>query len=97
MSNTTSPLEQQREKELWKKAKRRVGFRRHLIIYLLVNTFLWCVWFFTGREHSEGFPWPVFPMLGWGIGLAFDFFGAYINNGSDAIEREYEKLKSRGQ
>jgi hypothetical protein len=27
---------------------------------------LWVIWLITGA----GYPWPVWPMLGWGIGVA---------------------------
>jgi hypothetical protein len=89
--------EQMTEKErlLWQQAKKRVDFRRHLATYIIVNGFLWALWFFTGRKHAGGnFPWPIWPTLGWGIGLAFNFYSAYFNNIS-AVEREYEKLKNK--
>ena len=34
--------------------------------YLAVMALLWLVWLLTGH----GYPWPVWPMLGWGIGVA---------------------------
>ena len=34
--------------------------------YLAVMALLWLVWLVTGA----GYPWPVWPMLGWGIGVA---------------------------
>ena len=34
--------------------------------YLAVIALLWLIWLVTGA----GYPWPVWPMLGWGIGLA---------------------------
>jgi hypothetical protein len=33
--------------------------------YLAVMALLWLVWLVTGA----GYPWPVWPMLGWGIGV----------------------------
>ncbi len=96
--NTNETLEQEREKGLWKQAKRRVGFRRHLASYIIVNSFLWAIWLFTEPGMHKGhIPWPIFPMLGWGIGLAFDYYGAYMGNGVSAIEREYEKLKNKSR
>jgi hypothetical protein len=32
-------------------------------------------------------------MLGWGIGLAFNYIDAYHLNKDDMIQREYDKLK----
>jgi hypothetical protein len=34
--------------------------------YLAVMALLWVIWLVTGA----GYPWPVWPMLGWGIGVA---------------------------
>lgn len=90
MNESRSPQDEM----LWKKAKKRVDFKRHLFTYILVNGFLWAIWFFTGEyEHGQRFPWPLWATLGWGIGLAFNFYSAYIDNKGDAVEREYEKLK----
>jgi len=51
---------------------------------------------FTGGKNGDqeyDWPWPVWPMIGWGIGLLFHFLGAYVYPKSNAVEREYEKLK----
>ena len=73
-------LQDEKEKMLWKQAKKRVGFRNHLYMYLLINTFFWAMWFFTGREEDSehGIPWPVFSSLGWGFGIFWHFMGAYV-------------------
>ena len=34
--------------------------------YLVVIALLWLIWLVTGA----GYPWPIWPMLGWGIGVA---------------------------
>ena len=34
--------------------------------YLVVMALLWLIWLVTGAE----LPWPIWPMLGWGIGVA---------------------------
>jgi hypothetical protein len=81
---------------LWDLAKRRASFRSHLITYVVINAFLWALWFITGgRESRNGLPWPVWPALGWGIGLAFHYFGAYGTDGQNAVEKEYEKLQNK--
>ncbi|HLG03619.1 MAG TPA: 2TM domain-containing protein [Bacteroidia bacterium] len=88
----------ERDRLLWKQAKLRVAFRRHLYTYIVINAFLWAMWFFGDRnyvhEHVR-WPWPLWVTLGWGIGIAFNFYHAYIDNKADAVEREYEKLKKR--
>jgi hypothetical protein len=44
----------------------RVAFRVHLGIYLSVIAFLIAVWALTGA----GYFWPIWPALGWGVGIA---------------------------
>lgn len=81
---------------LWDLAKRRASFRSHLITYLLINAFFWALWLITGeRDSRNGFPWPLWPALGWGIGLAFHYLGAYGTGGQNAVEKEYEKLQNK--
>ena len=89
-------LETEKERELWKLAKKRVGFKRHLATYIVINSFLWLMWYFTDHNDDEmGVPWPIFPMLGWGVGIMFSFLGAYVFNNHDSVKKEYEKLKGQ--
>ena len=41
------------------------GLPTQLISYLAVIAGLWLIWALTGA----GYPWPIWPMLGWGLGL----------------------------
>ena len=45
---------------------RRLALDPGVRTYLAVMALLWLVWLVTGA----GYPWPVWPMLGWGIGVA---------------------------
>lgn len=90
-----------KDEKLWRMAKKRAAFKRHLFSYVLVNSFLWVIWFFSGHftssyydGYNEGFhfPWPLFIMFFWGIGLAFDFFHSYYGYKENMIEKEYRKL-----
>ena len=90
MTNETS------EERIYEEAKKRVeakkGFRNHAIVYVVVNSSLALIWWLTGAE----FPWFVFPLGGWGIGLLFHGLGVYVFSGQGdrkAIEREAEKIK----
>ena len=86
------------EEQIYELAKTRVEARRsftiHLIVYLGVNAMLFCLWFFV---VGRGFPWFVFPLGGWGIGLICHYFVAYgPGRGPDnraAIGREVEKIR----
>lgn len=86
-------MENEKDQELWRLAKKRVSFKRHLATYLIVNTFFWCIWMMDEERHEQSIPWPIWSMLGWGIGLAFEYIGAYVTPKNNAIEKEYQKLK----
>ncbi len=72
-----------------KRVKARRGFRIHLAIYLVVNALLVVVWAMSGA----GYFWPIFAMLGWGIGLVFHGWSVYLQKpiSEDDIRREMEK------
>ncbi|HMP91469.1 MAG TPA: 2TM domain-containing protein [Phnomibacter sp.] len=86
---------------LWRMARKRAAFKRHLTIYFIINAFLWAVWWFTSGRYGYAaghLPWPVWATLGWGLGLAFNYFDAYgPADKKSAIEQEYEKLKREQQ
>jgi hypothetical protein len=44
----------------------RASFRIHATVYVAVQLMLVVVWAATGMGH----PWFVYPLFGWGIGLA---------------------------
>lgn len=89
-------MENVKDPELWEIAQKRASFKLHLTVYIIMNIFLWLLWYFTGQHASgNGFPWPVWASFGWGIGLFFHFLGAYIYPKNYSIEREYQKLKSK--
>jgi hypothetical protein len=85
------------DERLWKVAKKRAEFKRHLTSYVLVNLFLWGIWWFTTGKFgipTGPVPWPAWVTLGWGLGLGFNYFDAYGDiDKQSAIEREFEKLK----
>lgn len=89
-------MEDQKDQRLWKAAKKRVQFKRHVYTYLAVNLFLWCLWAISIPNEGSGyFPWPIWCTLGWGIGLLFNYISVYHTNDDKAIEREYDKLKNK--
>jgi len=87
-------MEPNKDERLWRMATKRAAFRKSLYSYLIVNAFLWAIWWITGgRYNGHSYPWPVWVMLGWGIGIAFQYFNAYNGDKRDLAEEEYEKLK----
>jgi hypothetical protein len=66
-------------------------FALHVVVYVAVNALIIAIWAFTS---DGGFFWPVWPLLGWGIGLAVHGAKVYIAQPSEsAIEREMGRLK----
>lgn len=90
-------LESEKDKMLWKQAKKRVGFKNHLITYLAVNAMLWIMWFIGEREETHnGLPWPLFSSLGWGFGIFWHFLGAFVfNDKVTQVEKEFNRLKQK--
>ncbi|MFP5345904.1 MAG: 2TM domain-containing protein [Actinomycetes bacterium] len=73
-----------------KRLKARREFQAHLLAYILVNGFLVVIWAMTGAA----FFWPIFPILGWGIGLAFNAWNVYSPEPTaKQIETEMERLR----
>lgn len=87
-------MENMHNNELWEIARRRAAFKKSLVAYLLVNTFLVGIWYFTTGGNVRHF-WPIWPILGWGLGLAFQYANAYMGRQLFSAEKEYEKLKQQ--
>lgn len=88
--------------EIREMAKARVSFRWNLVSYVVVNAFLVLLWlvgndFATpslwGDDPGDAYFWPIWPLLGWGVGLAFHGYGAY-GGGKDAVAREEAKIRA---
>ncbi|MBD2609539.1 2TM domain-containing protein [Scytonema hofmannii FACHB-248] len=52
---------------------RRRKFKTHLFLYLIINTFLVVIDVMTDGKLN----WAYWPILGWGLGLAFDAFDTF--------------------
>lgn len=74
--------------------KKRREFRTHLLVYLLVNSALVTIWASTTHD---GFFWPIFPIVFWGIGVVMNGWDAYFAEeiSEESIEREMEHLQRR--
>jgi uncharacterized protein (DUF486 family) len=92
-------MEEQRDERLWQTAKKRANFQRSLVSYFVVNAFLWFIWWFTAGRHDvdHNMPWPIWVMIGWGIGLIFQYLNAYGGSKKDLVDKEYEKLKNQNK
>lgn len=69
----TRPGDPADDPRLRARAKRQLeaqaGFRQHLTVYLAVMGLLAAIWLVAGG----GYFWPVWPAMGWGLGLVLHF------------------------
>ena len=90
----TVPTDQDLRVRAEARVKAREDFRIHLLIYALVNGMLWVIWFLGGADTRE--PWPIYPLLGWGIGLVAHWYTVYGTNDrrrEEEIQREMQRLR----
>jgi hypothetical protein len=80
-----------REKAI-KRLKKRRDFAAHLLVYFLVNSFLVVIWALT---NVDGFFWPVFPIVGWGIGVVMNAWDVFHDEEfhEEQIQREVQRLQ----
>ena len=67
--------------------KKRRDFLGHLLVYVLVNTFIVVIWAVT---DDNGFFWPVFPIVGWGIGVVMNAWDVYWRPGISEEDIQHE-------
>ncbi len=84
------------ELELQAKAHRRLrerrDFRLHLLVYVLVNLMLVAIWAATGGPF-----WPIFPIFGWGLGVALNGWSVYWRQEISAAEIALEAERLRDE
>jgi len=78
-----------REREARQILKRR-AFYIHFAIYLAVQLMLFAIWVLVGG----GFPWFLFPLMGWGVGVVAPGATAFLLSHPDDIvlQREQKRL-----
>lgn len=77
----------------------RDGFYGHLRAYLIVIGILWVMNFVT--TGLGGYPWAIWPMLGWGFGIGFHAADTFfisqekINKGARKILKKQERKRQK--
>ena len=72
------------------KRRRRRELREHVFSYVIVNAMLVAVnWISSGK-----LTWAVWPILGWGVGLAFHAW-ATLNSDSESFQDEFEQFRRK--
>lgn len=71
--------------------KKKRGFRAHLFVYGAVNVALVFIWAAAGA----GVFWPIFPIVGWGIGVGVNAWDVYGRKpiSEEEIRREADRLR----
>jgi hypothetical protein len=71
--------------------RKKRELQAHALAYLTVNLFLVGIWAVTGAA----FFWPIFPILGWGIGLALHAWDVLSPERmtEERIQREMQRLR----
>lgn len=84
------PSESELQARAHARLHQRRDFRLHLLIYALVNSALVVIWAATGGPF-----WPIFPILGWGLGMMVNAWCVYWRQEISAAEitREAERLR----
>jgi cytochrome b561 len=92
LNPTTAPPAELRDRAVEQLKKKR-AFYGHLLVYTLVNATTVIVWAMTS---DGGFFWPIFLMLGWGIGVVMNAWDVWHGEFTEEqIAHEMERLQSR--
>lgn len=80
--------------EALRRLKKKRDFKTHVLAYLLVNGSLWAIYALIAALDGAIFPWPIFPTLGWLIGLVLHAWDTYGQKpfSEEQIERELKRL-----
>jgi hypothetical protein len=83
--------------EAVRRIKARRDFRGHLLVYVAVNILLILIWLTTAVKAGAWYPWFVFPLAGWGIGVAAHGWAVYGSPSrpisQEAIAEEIERMR----
>lgn len=94
--------EERIRKQVEKKLHKRQEFIQHLIVYVVVNSVLWFIYLsssdflgslLSGTPFNQidfNFPWPIFPLVFWGMGVVLHYLEYYDKCGGGADKREAE-------
>lgn len=51
-----------------------LGFRIHLLAFLVATPILWLVWYLTNTDY----PWPLWSTPAWAVGVLFHYLGVFV-------------------
>jgi len=56
----------------------KLGFRIHLLVFLLVTPLVFITWYLTDTTY----PWPLWSTPAWAVGVVFHYLGVFVFNKS---------------
>jgi hypothetical protein len=65
-------------------------FSSHFVAYVVINLAFIGIWAVEG-----GFFWPIYPLIGWGLGLSFQHFNMVLR-GQITDEQVRQKMRDQG-
>jgi len=80
-------MPQQNDTTLRDRAKKRVGFKLHIVIALGGNAVMWLIYYLTWT----GYPWPLWFLAGSLVSLFIHWLAIF--SGIFSTEKEYERLR----
>ena len=77
-----------------KRARAKLGWYMHAVVFVLVNLLVFSI----SRYGFGHRPWSIFPLLGWGLGLALHGVSVFVLGSSSGLsERMVDKERERLQ
>ena len=79
-----------------KRARAKLVWYLHAMVYVVVNLFIFAI----SRYGFGSRPWSVFPLLGWGLGLALHGASVFLLGAGGGlrerlVQQERERLRRR--
>lgn len=90
-----SPEYQEKLKKVKKQVAEIKDFYIHLMVYLVVNFALVLIYFISRDQTGETGFWPIWPILGWGIGITFHALSVFVFDGGWFRKWEEEEINKR--
>ena len=75
-----------------RRVRAKLGWYSHAALYVVVNLFIFAMSHYAFGQR----PWSVFPLLGWGVGLALHGISVFVLGGNSGLrERMMQKERER--
>ncbi len=94
----TPVLTEEAREKAEKRLSQKMVLYSHIAAYIIVSAFLVLIWALTRADSNSDCFWPVWVMIGWGIGLCFHIFAYLIGRRGETMrERMLRKELDKAQ